>query len=223
MANEFKVKNGIKFPDNTVQTTAASGSAAVTVSDTAPGSPTAGMQWWDSSVGTLKIYYDDGTSSQWVEASATTAGPMDTVLAADTTALATVYPVLVTAAGAASTAYTSTTKIYFDSTSGQLSATNFNSLSDQRYKKDITTFPDALQTLSRLRGVKFKWMDGDAPDVGVIAQELLEVVPELVRENKELNQLTVAYSGLVGLLIQSVNELQSKVQELEKKVDTWQH
>jgi len=73
MANEFKVKNGIKFQDGTIQTTAATGgggggSSAITISDAAPGSPTAGMPWWDSTVGSLRIYYNDGTSSQWVDA-----------------------------------------------------------------------------------------------------------------------------------------------------------
>lgn len=73
MANEFKVKNGIKFPDGSVQTTASTGGggggASISISDTAPASPTAGALWWDSTVGSLRLYYNDGTSSQWVDAS----------------------------------------------------------------------------------------------------------------------------------------------------------
>jgi hypothetical protein len=45
------------------------GGASVTISDTAPGSPTAGDLWWESDTGILKVYYNDGTSSQWVDAS----------------------------------------------------------------------------------------------------------------------------------------------------------
>lgn len=45
------------------------GGTTVTVSDTAPVSPAANSLWWDSTVGNLKIYYNDGTSSQWVDAS----------------------------------------------------------------------------------------------------------------------------------------------------------
>jgi hypothetical protein len=44
------------------------GSASITVSDTPPGSPTPGALWWESDTGTLWIYYNDGTSSQWVMA-----------------------------------------------------------------------------------------------------------------------------------------------------------
>ena len=49
---------------------AAAPSGAVTISDTAPGSPTNGMLWWQSSTGDLFIYYNDGTSSQWVQINA---------------------------------------------------------------------------------------------------------------------------------------------------------
>lgn len=42
--------------------------ASIAISDTAPSSPSTGDLWWDSSVGQLRIYYNDGTSSQWVDA-----------------------------------------------------------------------------------------------------------------------------------------------------------
>jgi hypothetical protein len=44
------------------------GSASITISDTAPASPTNGALWWNSSVGQLKIYYTDANSSQWIDA-----------------------------------------------------------------------------------------------------------------------------------------------------------
>jgi hypothetical protein len=51
-----------------------SGGASISVSDTAPSSPSNGSLWWNSTVGVLKIYYIDGTSSQWVDAYATPVG-----------------------------------------------------------------------------------------------------------------------------------------------------
>lgn len=47
----------------------AGGGATVTISETAPVDPAAGDMWWDSEAGRLKVYYDDGTSAQWVDAS----------------------------------------------------------------------------------------------------------------------------------------------------------
>ena len=48
--------------------TPAAGGASVTVSDTAPVSPSAGALWWNSVLGTMFIYFNDGNSSQWVPA-----------------------------------------------------------------------------------------------------------------------------------------------------------
>ena len=53
---------------------AASGGASITISDTAPGSPTAGALWWNSILGVLYLYYNDGNSSQWVPASPSGSG-----------------------------------------------------------------------------------------------------------------------------------------------------
>jgi len=52
-------------------TTSSGGGASVTVSATAPSSPTAGDLWWNSNLGSLYVYYNDGDSSQWVVASPT--------------------------------------------------------------------------------------------------------------------------------------------------------
>jgi hypothetical protein len=50
------------------------GGASLTISDTPPGSPAAGAMWWNSVLGTLMVYYNDGNSSQWVPATPTMAG-----------------------------------------------------------------------------------------------------------------------------------------------------
>lgn len=50
------------------------GGSTTTISATPPSSPSAGNLWWDSEEGKLKIYYSDGTSSQWVDASSNTFG-----------------------------------------------------------------------------------------------------------------------------------------------------
>lgn len=56
-------------------TAAANGVATTAVSDTAPVSPSNGTLWWNSAEGVLKVYYTDGTSNQWVDATPAIQGP----------------------------------------------------------------------------------------------------------------------------------------------------
>jgi hypothetical protein len=53
--------------------------------------------------------------------------------------------------------------------------------------------------------------------VGVIAQEMCEVVPEVVVVDKETAMMSVAYGNLVGVLIEAIKELSAKVEALEAK------
>ena len=96
----------------------------------------------------------------------------------------------------------------FNASTGTLSATNFNSGSDERFKENIETLNNALDTIEKLRGVKFNWRENGKPSIGVIAQELEEILPELVEgdENKSVN-----YSGIIGVLIEAIKELNYKI------------
>jgi hypothetical protein len=62
----YKKSNGTTI--DAFQAGASSGGGGVTVSDTAPVSPSASALWWDSTIGQLRIYYNDGDTSQWVDA-----------------------------------------------------------------------------------------------------------------------------------------------------------
>lgn len=53
--------------------------SSITVSDNPPSTPSVGALWWDSSTATLRIFYNDGNSTQWVDASPQLAGPASTV------------------------------------------------------------------------------------------------------------------------------------------------
>ena len=71
----------------------AGGGASISIGDTAPASPINGSLWWDSTAGKLKIYYNDGTTSQWVDASSNTygsGGVSSTSIASDSTITPTV-------------------------------------------------------------------------------------------------------------------------------------
>ena len=97
--------------------------------------------------------------------------------------------------------------------------TNVTVSSDIRLKSNIETIDSALDKVKEMRGVYFDRHDDKATRaVGVIAQEMQEIMPEVVAtDDTEDKYLSVAYGNLVGVLIEAVKELSDKVEELEAK------
>ena len=91
------------------------------------------------------------------------------------------------------------------------------SSSDVRLKKDIVEIDNCVDKVKKLRGVNFKWIQDDRDDFGVIAQEVEEVAPHAVIENKE-GMKSVDYGRLTTLLIQAVKEQQTQIDELKDLV-----
>jgi hypothetical protein len=92
--------------------------------------------------------------------------------------------------------------------------------SDVRLKENIETIPDALNKVCQIRGVTFDRKDTDGPrQMGVIAQEVEEVAPEVIREDSSDDKIkSVAYGNMVALLIESIKELNDKVERLEARL-----
>ena len=91
--------------------------------------------------------------------------------------------------------------------------------SDVRLKSNIETINGALDKVKAMRGVYFD--KNDKRSVGVIAQEMQEVMPEVVvTDDTEDKHLSVAYGNLVGVLIEAVKELSEEVSELRNNVQT---
>lgn len=118
------------------------------------------------------------------------------------------------------TSANSASKVVARDSSGDFSANiitcvDLNSTSDINLKDNVRTFENALETTEQLNGVHFNWKKDDRKSIGVIAQEIEKILPELVTEidgNK-----TVNYNGLIGVLIEAVKELNQKVSALEGK------
>jgi trimeric autotransporter adhesin len=98
-------------------------------------------------------------------------------------------------------------------------------ISDQRLKDDVQTIDNALDKVCNLRGVSYTWNNGSRKgqkDLGLIAQEVEQVLPELVRE-KEMPMIdggtykTVDYEKIVGVLIEAVKELKAEIESLKSK------
>jgi hypothetical protein len=98
---------------------------------------------------------------------------------------------------------------------------NVTAYSDIRKKKDITTIENALDMVSRMRGVRFRRIDTDQAGVGVIAQEMLEVLPEVVQQGVgDDDTLSVAYGNIVGVLIEAIKEQQTRINTLEQQINS---
>jgi hypothetical protein len=111
-----------------------------------------------------------------------------------------------------------TSKLYFNPSTGTVSATNFNSLSDLQEKENVETLKNAVEMLASIRGVRFTWKETGAPSLGVIAQELLQVAPELVTRNEQ-GVHTVNYAGLNAILIEAMKDLHTQVQLLRTEIE----
>ena len=100
---------------------------------------------------------------------------------------------------------------------------NVTAYSDARLKTDIHTINDALGICGKLRGVSYKWIADGKAGIGVIAQEVEEVIPEVVvttmdpdpATGEETEVKSVDYGKIVGVLINAINELKEEVEELK--------
>ena len=94
--------------------------------------------------------------------------------------------------------------------------------SDKRLKDNIQPISEPLYKLSKVGGYTFDWNDKqdtyEGNDVGVIAQEIEEVLPQLVK-TRDTGYKAVKYEKIVPLLIESIKELNKKVEDIEKNCD----
>lgn len=88
--------------------------------------------------------------------------------------------------------------------------------SDVRIKEDIRQITDALDLVNQLRGVSYVRKDTKKPSIGVVAQEIEQVLPSVVYTD-DAGMKSVAYANMVGVLIEAVKELTTRVKELEAR------
>jgi hypothetical protein len=161
---------GIRFPDNTFQTTAPTGGGATITNDTSTNS---------------NNYFPAMTNNQ--------------------------------TSGSWTSAITSSTKLYFNPSTGTLNATVFNSLSDAAAKTDIMPITGASNLIESLTGVRFSWKDNSGKSAGLLAQDVEKIMPELVstaEHGKSLN-----YNGVIGLLVEAIKDLKAELADLKRKLD----
>ena len=104
-----------------------------------------------------------------------------------------------------------------NSLSGSFTATgNITAYSDERLKENVQTIEGALDKVSQMRGVTYNYkseLNDGQRGTGVIAQEMQQVMPEVVEEGE---YLSVAYGNIVGVLIEAVKELKAELDKCKK-------
>jgi hypothetical protein len=98
---------------------------------------------------------------------------------------------------------------------GIVTAGDFNSTSDRKLKTNIQPITNPIEKVLQISGVSFNWKESGKPTLGVIAQEIELVLPELVSDT---DPKTVNYNGLIGLLIECVKDQQKQIDELKGKL-----
>ena len=93
--------------------------------------------------------------------------------------------------------------------------------SDRRLKKNVSKIPNALEKIQKLNGVYFEWKNMNKEsnkEIGLIAQDVQTVIPEVVRKNSETGFFTVKYSQLTALLIEGMKEQQEEITDLKERI-----
>ena len=103
---------------------------------------------------------------------------------------------------------------------GSVLATSYQQTSSRRWKTDIRPLEGASDLVARLRGVRFAWREDGRADVGLIAEEVGAVVPEVVTFSADgVNAESVDYARLVAVLVEAVKEELARAETLERRVD----
>jgi len=101
-----------------------------------------------------------------------------------------------------------------DFTAGSITATQYTSTSDISLKKNVFTIENALEKILSLRGVEYDRIENGEHQIGLIAQEVEKIIPEVVYGDEIKS---VAYANIVALLIEAIKELKEEINDLKKK------
>jgi len=150
------------------------------------------------------------------------------IISNNTTDSNTHYPLLSTATtGVANAVRTTSGKLEFVPSTGTLEVDNLTvegtmqadtivETSSLVYKENIEPITDALDKITQLAGVKYNRKQTGLQESGLIAEQVSEILPELVSLDKDKNPNSVAYSRLTAYLIEAVKELKQQIDDLKR-------
>ena len=98
-----------------------------------------------------------------------------------------------------------------------MQAQTFTSLSDKNKKRDIQKITNSLDIVKQIDGVRYKFIGNNKVLIGVIAQEVEKVLPEVVDNVNGLK--SVSYGNITALLIESIKEQQLIIERMEERIN----
>ena len=106
------------------------------------------------------------------------------------------------------------TAFSFNPGTGEVSATDFNSLSDETLKNNIQPIVNPLNVISKINSVSFNWNNMDKKSFGFIAQEIEKILPEIVTETQ--GKKALSYTQIIPFLVEAIKEQQKQIDELKE-------
>jgi len=206
----FEVSSsGVSVTGNLVVSSTGALTVPVGTTEQRPSPAASGMIRFNTSTSKNESY--DG--SQWKNI-----GSGENITAADDTSTnASYYPVMVSDSGSEKPSTVSKSKLSFNPSTGTLTTVVVTTTSDANLKTNINTITKALDKVLQLRGVSFTWKESNQNSIGLIAQEVEKILPEVVSTSEE-NVKSIAYGNVVGVLIEAIKEQQRLITDLADQV-----
>ena len=97
---------------------------------------------------------------------------------------------------------------------GQVSCLGVTETSSMAYKKNITNIENPLEKIEKLRGIEFDYIDSNKHSIGMVAEEVAEIFPELVIKDDTGKVSAMSYTRMTAVLLEAVKELSKEVEDL---------
>jgi len=111
--------------------------------------------------------------------------------------------------------------LVYASGSGTLSVTLLTETSDRIYKENITAYnsQEALQAVMSLQAQRYSWKESGIEEIGLIADEVEGILPEMVHVNADDGQKSLKYTKMTAVLLEAIKEQQVQIDELKAKLN----
>ncbi len=102
---------------------------------------------------------------------------------------------------------------------GGIEANAFYYSSDEKLKENIQKIDNSLEKITKLNGISFTWKESGEKGIGLVAQNVETVFPELVKESETSGMKSVEYGNLVAPMIEAIKEQQKMIENLQKEIE----